>query len=129
MFLGASNLIFEKAKELRDKMTPSELILWGYLKDSPHGHKFRRQHPISNYVADFYCHSLKLIIEVDGTVHENKECQQSDAERQQDLESKGIRFLRFTNTEVEKHLENAILIIENYIKGTQKTNLPNSPQH
>jgi len=117
MFLGASNLVFERAKELRDNMTPSEIILWGYLKDSPHGHKFRRQHPINNYVADFYCHSLKLIIEVDGTVHENKENQQADAERQQDLESKGIHFLRFTNNEVEKHLENVILIIENYIKG------------
>ena len=119
LFLGASNLIFEKAKELRNNMTASELILWGYLKDSPYGHKFRRQHPISNYVADFYCHSLKLIIEVDGSVHESDINQQSDAERQLDLESKGICFLRFTNNEIEKHLENVVQIIENYIRSKQ----------
>jgi len=62
MFIGASNLIFEKAKDLRNNPTHAETLLWGYLKQNPLSHKFRRQHPISIYVADFYCHSLKLTV-------------------------------------------------------------------
>ncbi len=119
MFLGAYYLIFEQAKALRGNMTPAELILWSYLQQSPMGHKFRRQHPIDKYIADFYCHSLKLIIEVDGAIHENKEIQQKDIDRQNHLESFGIFFLRFTNHEVENHLETVIKTIEDYLKSRQ----------
>ena len=115
MFLGASGLMFERAKELRKNLTPSELILWGYLRQSPQGHKFRRQHPINNYIADFYCHSLKLIIEADGSIHQNEDVFINDAERQKDLESKGISFLRFTNDVIEKQLQSVIDRIEDYI--------------
>jgi cyclase len=69
MFLGADRLIFENAKELRKNLTHSELLLWGYLKQKPFGYKFRRQHPLGIYIADFYCHALKLVIEVDGSIH------------------------------------------------------------
>ena len=120
MFLGASSLIFEKARALRDNLTPSELNSWNYLRQSPGGHKFRRQHPISDYIADFYCHSLKLIIEVDGPIHQNEENYQNDIARQNDLESKGLFFLRFTNYLVDKNLESVIKTIEDYIKSKQK---------
>lgn len=122
MFLKASNLIFENAKELRKNLTHAELILWGYLKQRPQGHKFRRQHPISNYIADFYAHSLKLIIEVDGSVHADEIVFLNDIERQSDLEKKGISFLRFTNEEVETSLEIVVSKIEEYIKSYQLQN-------
>ncbi len=73
MFGQAHPLVFEKAKELRKNMTQAEKVLWGYLKGGINGLKFRRQHPIGVYVADFYCHHLKLIIELDGKIHDRPE--------------------------------------------------------
>ena len=64
MFYGASPLIFERAKKLRNKTTESEGMLWNRINGKQLGVKFRRQHPLSNYIADFYCHELKLIIEL-----------------------------------------------------------------
>ncbi len=116
MFLKASNLIFEKARILRNNPTHAELMMWFYLKQKPPGHRFRRQHPISIYVADFYCHSLKMIIEIDGNVHAENEVRTNDETRQKNLEAEGISFLRFTNILVEKSLEKVISIIENYIR-------------
>ncbi len=120
MFLRASNLIFEKAKDLRNNLTPAESILWSYLRQKPLGHKFRRQHPISIYIADFYCHSLKLIIEVDGNIHDKDRVHTHDIERQRNLEAEGIGFLRFTNFAVEKNLEVVIETIERYIQNKTK---------
>ncbi len=115
MFLGADKLIFENAKAQRNNPTHAETILWAYLRQKPFGHKFRRQHPISIYIADFYCHSLKLIIEVDGKIHDYTQVLEHDLERQKNLENEGIKFLRFKNAEVEKQLELVILAIENFI--------------
>ena len=78
MFYEATPLIFERAKELRHDPTRTEVILWSYLRKKPYGYKFRRQHPIGPFIADFYCHSLKLVIEVDGNIHDQKEIQQAD---------------------------------------------------
>ena len=58
MFNEANPLVFALAKNLRKNMTASEMILWGYLKTKPGGFKFRRQHPLGLYIADFYCHKL-----------------------------------------------------------------------
>ena len=73
IFYGASDLIFEKAKYLRNHVTPTEMILWGKLKECFPDYHFRRQHPLSNYIADFYSHKLKLLIEVEGRIHESDE--------------------------------------------------------
>lgn len=62
MIFGAGSILFENAKALRKSLTHAEMILWNYLKMKPSEYKFRRQHPIGNYIADFYCHHLKLII-------------------------------------------------------------------
>ncbi|MCW3108841.1 MAG: hypothetical protein JWQ09_3347, partial [Segetibacter sp.] len=70
IFNEAHPLVFERAKELRKNMTEAEKLLWEYLKGGINGFKFRRQHPIGIYIADFYCHSFKLIIELDGKIHE-----------------------------------------------------------
>jgi imidazole glycerol-phosphate synthase subunit HisF len=82
MFYNASPLIFERAKELRANLTPAESVLWGYLKSKPLGYKFRRQHPVSIYIVDFFCYKLKLVIEVDGPVHDKPDIKLSDVERQ-----------------------------------------------
>lgn len=97
MFLGASKQMFANASALRKNMTKAEITLWEYLRTKPFGIKFRRQHPIGSYVADFYCHALKLIIEVDGNVHLANDVKNNDIVRQENLESEGLVFLRFTN--------------------------------
>ncbi len=69
MHYGASHLIFKRAEELRNFCTPEEEIVWIYLSGNKLGVKFRRQHPLLFYLADFYCHEVKLVIEIDGSVH------------------------------------------------------------
>jgi len=100
MFEGASYLIFEKAKQLRKNMTPAETVLWMHLKAGLEGYKFRRQHPIGIYIADFYCHRAKLIIELDGSIHQLAEVQQNDNKREADLLEWGYQVIRFSNEEV-----------------------------
>ena len=74
MWKGATPRIFSNAKKLRDNATDSENILWEALRNKRlDGYKFRRQHPLAIYIADFYCHELKLVIEVDGGYHQTKE--------------------------------------------------------
>ena len=97
MFLGANHLIFKNAEALRNNMTPAEMLLWGYLKGSQIGAKFRRQHPLGIYIADFYCHQHKLVIELDGGIHLKPDVQSNDIERQLNLEADGIRIIRFNN--------------------------------
>lgn len=58
--MGADRLIFRNAEALRNNHTPAEMLLWGYLKGGQLGAKFRRQHPLGIYIADFYCHQYKL---------------------------------------------------------------------
>lgn len=82
MFYNAGPLLFARAKELRNNVTQVEMILWGYLKTKPLGYKFRRQHPLLNYIADFFCYKLKLIIEADGSMHNKEEVKKTDEERQ-----------------------------------------------
>lgn len=117
MFYKANPLIFEKAKELRNNMTQAEIILWGYLKTKPSGYKFRRQHPIGIYITDFFCYKLNLIIEVDGSVHNNKEVKQNDERRQKFIESEGIKIIRFTNEEVMNRLEIVTEKIQSLLNG------------
>jgi len=100
MFFGAKGDIFEIAKYLRKNMTRTELILWKKLKDrNIFNFKFRRQHPINIFIVDFYCHELKMAIEVDGEIH-NIENRDYDLGRESDLNRFGITVIRFTNYEV-----------------------------
>ena len=112
MFFGASRFIFENAKALRKNMTDAEQILWGYLKAKPNGFKFRRQHPLGIYIADFYCHKLKLVIELDGSVHDNEEVKKNDALRQKLIEEDGLSVIRFTNKEVMNNIQNVLALLE-----------------
>jgi phosphoribosylformimino-5-aminoimidazole carboxamide ribotide isomerase len=108
MFYKAGPLIFKKAEELRNRQTDTEELLWNFLRQNQLGIKFRRQHPASNYVLDFYAHKIKLAIEIDGSIHELEEVKSNDKERQTYLESLGISFLRFTNKEVKESLYSVI---------------------
>lgn len=99
----------EKRRQLRNNMPPAEVLLWGKLKGKAlSGYKFRRQFSVNKFVLDFYCPELKLAIELDGDSHFDPG---KDEERQRMIESYGIRFLRFTNEEVYKNLEEVLLRI------------------
>ena len=108
MFEGASFLLFEKAKDLRKRMTKAEEILWMHLKKGISGYKFRRQHPIATYIADFFCSRLKLIVEVDGSVHNISEVISNDITRQTDLENLGYTIIRFTNVEIFEQVDKVL---------------------
>jgi imidazole glycerol-phosphate synthase subunit HisF len=118
MFYGANSLIFNRARELRNDMTHAEMVLWGYLKTKPNGYKFRRQHPLGIYIADFFCYRLKLVIEVDGRIHDESAVKLNDAERQRIIESDGITVLRFTNDEVMKQVEVVISKIQLFLNNS-----------
>ena len=85
-------------RELRNNLTPAEAFLWKHLK-SRHlsNRKFQRQHSINNYIVDFYCASEKLIIELDGEVHNNPKAQEYDRTRTISFESLGYKVIRFEN--------------------------------
>ena len=123
MFLDATQPVFENAAALRRNMTPAEKILWAFLRLKPLGYKFRRQHAISKYIADFYCHSLKLIIEVDGGIHSTADVSTKDRIRQEFLESEGIRVLRFTNYDIEMQIERVKDRIESYMRNLDMSTL------
>ena len=101
MFYNAKPHIFEKAQALRNNMTNSELILWEKLKGKQMlGFRFRPQHPIDIFIADFYCHPLKLVIEVDGGIHKSKNQEEYDIGREAELENWDLKVIRFTNEEI-----------------------------
>ena len=109
MFYGASPNTFEKARLLRNNMTEAEKIIWDKLKNrNVFKARFRRQHPIGIFIADFYCHECKLAIEIDGEIHLKNEVIEYDDGRSHDIEKYGIKILRFTNNEVFTGLNNII---------------------
>ncbi len=87
------------ARKLRNNSTLSEILLWNELKGKKLGYDFHRQKPIDNYIVDFYCSDLLLVVEIDGDSHLLK--WKNDVERQQDLEKMGVEFLRFDDLEVK----------------------------
>ena len=116
MFYGAGNLIFERAKQLRNNVTQTEMILWGRLKEYFPELKFRRQHPISFYIVDLYCHPKKLVIEIDGSIHDLEEIRVKDELRQKELEALGLKVIRFTTKEITNQLESVLQTIEKHLK-------------
>ncbi|MFA5358429.1 MAG: endonuclease domain-containing protein [Patescibacteria group bacterium] len=99
----------KKFKHLRTKLrrnsTKSEDRLWRELRGEQLGYKFRRQYGIENFIVDFYCPKLNLVIEVDGISHDSEEAQIKDARREEYLRSRGIKVLRYTSSEVFKNIE------------------------
>ncbi|MDD3876508.1 MAG: endonuclease domain-containing protein [Bacteroidales bacterium] len=117
MFYGAKPDIFEKARLLRFNMTKEEKVLWSILRNNKMlGLRFKRQHPIYRFIADFYCHKIKLVIEADGKTHLKDENKEYDTNRNCEMEKFGITVLRFENEEINDKLENIKLCIENKCK-------------
>ncbi|HSD09232.1 endonuclease domain-containing protein [Flavobacterium sp.] len=116
MWKGATPQIFSNAEKLRANPTEAEEKLWIAVKDNQiEGYKFRRQHPISIYVADFYCHALKLVIEIDGDYHLDPEQKLRDDKRTSDIEFQGLKVIRFRNEEVLMKLPEVINRIKELI--------------
>jgi very-short-patch-repair endonuclease len=110
---GASVTTFENARINRKAPTATEAIMWEKLRGKKiNGHKFRRQHPINTFIADFYCHEKKLIVEIDGEYHFQDDQPQYDAWRTETLESLGITVIRFSNYEVENEIEKVINLLK-----------------
>ena len=98
------------ARDLRARQTPVEVILWDALRNRRlRGLKFRRQHPIGPFVADFCCPDRRLIVELDGPVHATQS--EHDAEREDLLEAAGYRILRFPNDAIRSDLSGVLEII------------------
>ena len=111
----------EKARRLRIKCTPSETLLWSRIRRRSLGHEFHRQVPIDEYIVDFYCHELRLAIEVDGSSHDNK--QEYDLLRQRKLERLGVRFLRFDDRDFKRSMNDVLRAITTVIAELEKGNM------
>jgi very-short-patch-repair endonuclease len=127
MFIDAKPELFRLARNYRNNPTEAEGILWEHLRRFRHeGFIFRRQHPIVFFIADFYCHSIKLVIEVDGDYHLNDQIREYDDSRSGELERYGITILRFKNDEVVDDIEHVISRIHFKINELSSPALPGS---
>ncbi|MEI6776014.1 MAG: DUF559 domain-containing protein [Chloroflexales bacterium] len=115
---------FGRARELRRDLTVAERRLWGALRGLQIGTKFRRQHPIGPYIADFYARDANLVVEVDGDTHADTEAQTYDQNRSDYLESLGLRVLRFTNREVINQTEAVLHSIQTATSDMQPADAP-----
>ena len=110
-----------RARELREEQTPAERVLWDRLRDRRFlDLKFRRQFPVEGFIADFYCHDEKLIVEVDGSVHSEPEQMKRDENRDIVLRKLGIKLLRVSNNEVFEDLESVLRKIAHSTKAAYR---------
>ncbi len=115
MYFGAKPATFEMANRLRKQMTPAEMMLWERLKNKQICNvRFRRQHPIDLFIADFFCFAAKLVVEVDGAVHAAQK--EYDIGRTAEMERYGIEVTRFSNDEIENNIEMVVRNIKEKIE-------------
>ena len=108
------------ARELRKKQPSAEALLWQLLRNRQFlGFKFRRQHQFGNYVADFYCHDAKLVIECDGSAHDPNEQWHHDQNRDAYMIAQGLRVLRFANERILNDTELVLEEIANYLRTSR----------
>ena len=105
--------LLAKAKEMRGVPTEAEKLLWEYLRANRLGAKFRRQHPLGDYIADFVCLEKRLVIELDGKCHEDNT--EHDKIRDNELLKLGYRTVRFTNEELFGDIEHVLSTIKKYL--------------
>lgn len=104
--------IQERARYMRQNPTPAESILWQRLRHKQiGGFRFRRQHPINRFIVDFYCAEARLVIEVDGSVHDEPGHTEYDDDRQRFLRDLGLRVLRFSNAQVIREADAVVEVI------------------
>ena len=111
--MNSNSKMLQRRRDLRKQATPAERRLWSLLRNKQlGGFKFRRQHQILNYIVDFFCFSERLIVELDGPIHNSKTAREYDQRRDALLRANKYRILRFRNSEVfrdEKEVLNKIL--------------------
>lgn len=108
LWIPAVSIEIEKARRLRSNQTSAESLLWRVLRYQKLGVKFRRQEPIEHYIVDFCCFSKRLIIELDGSIHDEPYQKSYDQERDRHLREQGFQIIRFRNEEVEQNLETVL---------------------
>jgi very-short-patch-repair endonuclease len=111
----------ELARHLRKNSTLAEVLLWNVLKRrNVKGYRFNRQKPIDEFIVDFYCHELKVVIEIDGVTHDWNV--KKDMMRQKKLETLGITVLRFLDSDVRDNMEGVLLSIGEWIDLWERRN-------
>lgn len=120
-FLPYNKNLKEFSRDLRSHSTLSEILLWQKLRASQfRGYAFNRQKPLGNYIVDFYCLKLDLVIEVDGNSHFFEESVVEDQERQKVIERMGVNFLRFSDLEVKRSMPCVLEEIGYFIDDFEK---------
>ena len=113
----------QKRRVLRNNATKAEQILWKHLKGRQLAqHKFRRQYSVDQFVIDFYCPSIKLAIEVDGSSHFSNDAEIYDKERERIIETFGITFIRFNNNDVFTNIDGVLTNIKDNINELTTVN-------
>jgi cyclase len=123
MHFGAKPELFERARRMRNNPTPAEELFWQQVSKKQLGVKFRNQHPLLFFIADFYCHELRLVVEIDGGYHKKREQYEYDENRTAEIETCEIAVIRFTNAQIENHLPAVLLQLKELI-SIRKTNFP-----
>ena len=119
-YFGASSEVVARARQLRKSLTPSEKVLWQALrKKQLAGMRFRRQHPIAQFIVYFYCHQVGLIIEIDGEIHLERDQMERDENRTYALEHFGLQVLRFRNEQIKQDLDSVLNRIREEIDAYQ----------
>ena len=117
-FVPYNKNLKDLSRQLRNNSTLSEVLLWNQIKASQMlGYQFNRQKPLNNYIVDFYCKKLNLVIEIDGNSHGFEDIYPNDIKRQSILESMNLVFLRFDDLEIKRDIMNVLQVIEDYIQN------------
>ena len=103
--------LYSRRKELRNNATQQEVMLWARLKNSQLGYKFRRQHSIGGYIVDFYCPLKKLVIEIDGSQHYEKDATKYDVVRSNYFKVLDVKVIRFSNAEINVNMDGVLMKI------------------
>ena len=119
MFVKYNGENVERAKRLRREATPQEKHLW-YDFLCRHSVRFQRQKTIGNFIADFYCHEAKLVIEIDGSQHYTEEGRKYDDFRTEILEGFDLTVIRFTNLQVDRNFSGVCAFIDRWLKNCEK---------
>ncbi len=123
MHYCASKTVFQYAEILRKNMTDAEKIVWERLCKNQLGIRIRRQHPIYKYIAYYYCHELKLVIEIDGGIHLSKENREYDISRDITLNEFEIDIIRFPHAQVINNIDEIIEEIKTKIDELRNKNV------
>lgn len=127
---GAIASLFKNARILKHESTESEQILWKELKAKRFlGLKFRRQHPIDKFVVDFLCNEYKLIVDVDGGIHNEESVKERDIKRENILRELGWGIIRFSNEEIHYNISSVLEKLASFIKNNSSlSNLEREPK-